>query len=189
MTATRRCRIPLKPRTSVQRRCELCPTSFWVEQNVMKRGYGRFCSAKCRSTGIFTPAVKAKMSANWAPREPWNKNIVFVPIAEQQRRNKATKKVWLAKNPHKPYEYILNRRARKKIGGGCFGEQDWQRMKAECSFECAFCYRAEPDIVLHRDHIMPISKGGSHTYENIQPLCQSCNSKKSNRLISFPVWS
>ena len=34
------------------------------------------------------------------------------------------------------------------------------------------------------DHVIPISKGGSHTIDNIVTMCQSCNSIKSNRLIN-----
>lgn len=32
------------------------------------------------------------------------------------------------------------------------------------------------------DHIVPMSKGGPHTYENTQLLCRQCNTKKSNRM-------
>lgn len=32
------------------------------------------------------------------------------------------------------------------------------------------------------DHITPISKGGSHTWENVQLLCRWCNSKKGARI-------
>ncbi len=31
------------------------------------------------------------------------------------------------------------------------------------------------------DHILPISKGGSHTYENTQCTCRRCNGLKSNK--------
>ena len=32
------------------------------------------------------------------------------------------------------------------------------------------------------DHVVPISKGGPHTYENIVTACQQCNNKKSNKI-------
>lgn len=34
------------------------------------------------------------------------------------------------------------------------------------------------------DHIVPLSRGGTHEYENLQCLCKSCNSSKGAKLIS-----
>ncbi len=34
------------------------------------------------------------------------------------------------------------------------------------------------------DHIIPIAKGGAHTFENTQPAHADCNSKKRARLIA-----
>lgn len=33
------------------------------------------------------------------------------------------------------------------------------------------------------DHIIPISRGGEHTYRNTQLLCRSCNISKSNKIV------
>jgi 5-methylcytosine-specific restriction endonuclease McrA len=33
------------------------------------------------------------------------------------------------------------------------------------------------------DHIIPKSKGGSHTYDNVTLLCRSCNTKKSDKIL------
>lgn len=42
------------------------------------------------------------------------------------------------------------------------------------TFDCDFRSDEYPSI----DHIKPLSKGGSHTWDNVQLLCRRCNSKK-----------
>jgi 5-methylcytosine-specific restriction endonuclease McrA len=46
--------------------------------------------------------------------------------------------------------------------------------------QCAYCQA--PLGPYHVDHIHPLSRGGTHTDENIQLLCPRCNLKKSNKL-------
>jgi len=43
---------------------------------------------------------------------------------------------------------------------------------------CAYC--GAIDIPLQRDCVLPISRGGRYTVENIVPACRSCNASKSN---------
>lgn len=50
-------------------------------------------------------------------------------------------------------------------------------------FCCRSCGRSpatRPGTVLHVDHVVPWSKGGLTTLENLQTLCSSCNLGKSN---------
>lgn len=43
------------------------------------------------------------------------------------------------------------------------------------------CKRCGGDRDLAADHIIPESKGGPTTLDNLQTLCRSCNSRKGNR--------
>jgi 5-methylcytosine-specific restriction endonuclease McrA len=45
------------------------------------------------------------------------------------------------------------------------------------------CDRNAPEL----DHIVPVSRGGLHTYENTQCLCRSCNGWKAARTMEEAV--
>lgn len=44
---------------------------------------------------------------------------------------------------------------------------------------CQYCGRAAESI----DHVIPRSKGGEHTWENVVACCRRCNTLKSDRLL------
>ena len=44
--------------------------------------------------------------------------------------------------------------------------------------KCFYC----GGLFTHIDHYMPLSKGGSHTLDNVRPSCEPCNLTKSNKL-------
>ncbi len=56
--------------------------------------------------------------------------------------------------------------------------QQWMDLLERFAHRCAICGVSEK---LTRDHIIPLSKGGSDAIGNIQPLCHSCNARKGNR--------
>jgi 5-methylcytosine-specific restriction endonuclease McrA len=43
---------------------------------------------------------------------------------------------------------------------------------------CAYCGDAESP--LQKDCVLPLSRGGRYTIENVVPACRSCNASKSN---------
>lgn len=50
---------------------------------------------------------------------------------------------------------------------------------------CYLCGRSGlPDAEIHLDHVIPLSRGGTHTYDNIRVACAPCNYRKSNRLLA-----
>ena len=48
---------------------------------------------------------------------------------------------------------------------------------------CGISIKDEPNLLLEIDHIIPVSKGGMTTEDNLQTLCWRCNRSKSNKLI------
>ena len=44
---------------------------------------------------------------------------------------------------------------------------------------CAYCGAADGSL-LQKDCVLPISRGGRYTFENVVPACRSCNASKSN---------
>jgi 5-methylcytosine-specific restriction endonuclease McrA len=74
--------------------------------------------------------------------------------------------------------YQKRRAARLKNAEGTHTFAEWETLKAQYNWKCPCCGRSEPTIKLTQDHIIPLIRGGSDNIENIQPLCQSCNSIK-----------
>ena len=49
------------------------------------------------------------------------------------------------------------------------------------NFQCQYCGKTFKFDELTMDHVVPKSKGGTKTWENIVTSCSECNSKKRNR--------
>lgn len=52
------------------------------------------------------------------------------------------------------------------------------------SFTCQYCGAHPPSVILHVDHIHPVSKGGTNDTDNLITSCESCNLGKSDRVLS-----
>lgn len=60
-----------------------------------------------------------------------------------------------------------------------------QHIKERDGFTCKNCgisIHQEPNLLLEIDHIIPVSKGGLTTEDNLQTLCWRCNRKKGSKI-------
>ena len=81
--------------------------------------------------------------------------------------------------------YTNSRRARKLEAKGSHTNEEWQALKAFYNFKCLRCGKQEPNIKLTRDHVIPLTQGGTDSIDNVQPLCARCNSKKNYKHIDY----
>ena len=94
---------------------------------------------------------------------------------------------WTEANPDRYRAMCRNGVRKRRIlfnhGIGTHSEAEWLSLCENCAYACLRCGR--DDLKLTRDHVVPITKGGSDFIENIQPLCASCNSSKGTRVIDY----
>lgn len=83
------------------------------------------------------------------------------------------------------------KRRQHKLGvsiKGSHTSDEWLKKVSQYEAKCHACGilctldRVVTKTTLTKDHIIPISKGGSDSIENIVPMCLSCNAAKGNRL-------
>lgn len=59
----------------------------------------------------------------------------------------------------------------------------WRRIRKQVLAEDPLCCHCEArgrvTLATEVDHITPLSDGGTHERDNLQPLCKSCHSKKT----------
>ena len=55
-------------------------------------------------------------------------------------------------------------------------------------YRCQYCGRGTPELrpreSLTRDHLIPLSRGGTNAWTNVVTACSSCNTRKANRMPS-----
>ena len=183
-------------RKIVNRVCRLCKKEFYKSPAQVNNGEGKYCSYECYGLS----KLKGKKQFCLTCQKEY-----YVSLADLKRKSDkycskkcygvAVSKRQLGINNHhykhglsntKEYKNQLqyNNRAKRKEAIGQFTIEEWQLLKEQHNFTCHMCKKSEPEIKLTVDHIIPLTKNGTNFISNIQPLCKSCNSRKSNKIIS-----
>lgn len=88
---------------------------------------------------------------------------------------------WRASNPEKRHAQSARRRAAKLGSGSALvTDRDVSRLFDRQSGCCAYC--GEP-AELTIDHVVPLSRGGTHSVGNLVGACRSCNCSKNASLL------
>jgi 5-methylcytosine-specific restriction endonuclease McrA len=88
------------------------------------------------------------------------------------------RKKWRENHPEQIANYAAARRAKMKSNGVFMISE--REIKALYEQPCFYC-GSKTQIQI--DHVVPISRGGTHSLGNIVPACWKCNIAKSNKLL------
>ena len=98
-------------------------------------------------------------------------------IAEYERR-------WRVANPLIVTHHHRLRRVRIAQTVANLTIEQWLAIKMAYKEKCAYC--GIKSKTLTQDHVTPLSKGGTHTPDNIVPACPTCNFRKHNKILQNP---
>ena len=99
-------------------------------------------------------------------------------IRQNQQNRTAKTREWRRNNPAKASNHNLRRRNRTATGR--LLERDWERACRRLSGRCFYC---GVTAKLTIDHVIPLSRGGTHTIGNVVPSCLPCNLRKGTRFV------
>lgn len=140
----------------------------------------------CKKPFIPTNSVQINCSAKCARRKFRKKYHKYLLLKQSEWFKKARKKDpirWRNKVYERRIKMFGKGRGKGNFHKDCFTKEDWEAILLRWGNVCAICGRGKTLVELTVDHIIPLSLGGKHCKENIQPLCRSCNSRKGNSII------
>lgn len=118
--------------------------------------------------------ARAKENINTLARQRWATNSAY-----RQRRNQQKLAGWRRSEAIQARVRRANQlqahKRRTWVGDDAVSWADWAALCARYDNRCLACKEQKP---LTLDHVVPLSRGGRHAIENVQPLCLECNQRK-----------
>ena len=116
-----------------------------------------------------------------------NREKVLRANAERRRRNpeKTSRERHASYIRHRPKILQKSRARHARIRGAVIVEiVDHEAVIARDNSTCYLCERVLSADEITLDHVVPVTRGGTHTADNMKVACNSCNAAKGNKLLS-----
>lgn len=157
--------------------CETCGKEFEVYNNNSRKD-ARFCSKECMGKGM-SGENHANYKHGYGNKMPPAIRKAYKTKYYETNLELCKQRAFLGK---------AKRRSLRVESGHTFLE--WIDLLKKHDNICYYCgVRMTKKLGLHqrsRDHLIPISRGGSDDISNIVPACRSCNSAKGTK--TYEEW-
>ena len=152
--------------------CLRAGRAFWREANRVKER-ARHCAYRRAHTGQSYGGSPEYMRT-WRAAHP---NY----FRERAAAHPEKLREWKAANPTRLRQYKQTRRARKRRA---FKEHvSLEEVIRRDKNRCGICGTIVAIGMESLDHVLPLSRGGEHSYRNVQLAHKRCNSSKGDRII------
>jgi 5-methylcytosine-specific restriction endonuclease McrA len=177
-----------KPCKKCQR---LLPLTDFHKNSNISDGHKNSCKA-CESRLYAEYRAKKPRNVTVEQQQKWNqarkakytesdlRSMKRVYYQNNKPMFRESRKRYLAKNPGLNAAYVRKYEAIKR-GNGVFlvTKKEVANLVQGCCFYCK-CNSTK----LTLDHVIPLSRGGTHSIGNLVGACGSCNSSKGNKFIT-----
>lgn len=172
--------------------CSDCQIELRSKRKPINCSDGKF---RCKSC-----SHKRRMKKFWASErgKNWQQKYAKSEKGRAVRLQAVHRYLSTEKGKQKRKEYVKSERGKQVQREHCkrhyWSDPEYHRMKAlsrihgvevdllkQIKERDKICQRCLTDKNLTFDHIVPVSKGGKATLENLQILCNPCNASKGNR--------
>jgi len=143
-------------------RCDYCGKENEEKQSHYRNSKRHFCGMKC-----YKKFVRERM--------PIQEQNAYRGVRKKGESRQIYHRNYCKNHPENIAHLKARRYAREKGAEGNHTLNEWEGLKKKYNYCCAICGERKP---LTKDHIIPLSEGGTDYIDNIQPLCRNCNSKK-----------
>lgn len=196
----------------ITRACAVCGLAFSFMASKLKYSACRYCSKSCAgkaTVSIMHAAVQSRKPSVGAYHPcPHCGAAVVITTARSMSGRYSCGTCWRLKScrywrengprlrgqlkerrrrdplfPSKAIATAQIRRARKM--SAAIGKVDYAFIRRRDRMRCHLCRTDVLEADLHFDHVIPLSKGGSHSNENISVAHSWCNSSKNNRVLTL----
>lgn len=149
--------------------CNECGQKSSDKPSHYARKKNHFCSMKCYK--VFVTKL------------PFTQQNAYRGVRKIDDSKQVYHRNYVKNNPDNIAHLKARYYASRRDAEGSHTLDEWNNLKNKFNNKCAMCAEERK---LTKDHVIPISKGGSDYIGNIQPLCRNCNSKKHNHIYENP---